>query len=149
MSEGGDPSARDIISELELERHPEGGWYRECWRSEVVIGGDGEMAKRASATAIYFLLEAGEQSAWHRVDACEIWLWHAGVPLDLWIRRDLAGETRTIRLGPDLLAEQRPQGIVPAGHWQAAAPVVDEGRWSLVSCIVSPGFEFSGFELAE
>lgn len=131
-------TAGAIIEKLGLSPHPEGGWYRETWRAEAWPG------TRASATAIHFLLEAHQRSHWHRVDAAELWLWHAGDPLMLAISRD-AGPVQRIVLGPDVLAGQQPQTLVPAGHWQAAEPL---GGWALVSCVVSPGFEFAGFELA-
>jgi uncharacterized protein len=126
-----DPDA--LIAALNLVPHPEGGWYRETWRAPAPPG------ERASATAILFLLKAGERSHWHRVDAAELWLWHAGDPLRL--------ETpeRTIRLGPNVLAGEVPQARIEAGDWQAAT--ADCG-WALVSCVVSPGFDFQGFELA-
>lgn len=127
----------DLIAALDLRPHPEGGHYAETWRGPD--GPDG----RAVATAIYFLLCAGERSHWHRVDAAELWLWHSGAPLDLSIGPE------TIRLGPDVLAGERPQAVVPAGAWQAAEPVTaDPDGWTLVSCVVAPGFEFAGFELA-
>ncbi|NRD89813.1 cupin [Sphingopyxis sp. BSNA05] len=131
--------ARAIIEQLGLQPHPEGGWYRETWRADAA---DGE---RASATAIYFLLEEGQSSHWHRVDATEVWLWHAGSPLALGTAEQDSGPVSTIRLGPDIIAGHAPQHRIPTGHWQAAQ--ADQG-WALVSCIVSPGFEFSGFELA-
>ena len=92
--------------------------------------------------AILFLLARGERSHWHRVDADEIWLWHAGAPLVLSMGQTAAA---THRLGPDVLAGDRPQIVVPAGWWQAA---VTTGDWTLVSCTVSPGFRFDGFQLA-
>ena len=128
-----------IIARLDLEPHPEGGWFRETWRAEAAPG------QRASATAIHFLLEEGQRSHWHRVDAAELWLWHAGGPLALSISPSRDGPTATSTLGPDVLAGHEPQLLVPAGCWQAAEPLVG---WVLVSCVVSPGFEFSGFELA-
>lgn len=131
--------AQEIIDRLGLQPHPEGGWYCETWRADAA---DGE---RASATAIYFLLEAGQQSHWHRVDATEIWLWHAGSPLLLGTAASDAGPVVDVRLGPDVVSGQAPQHLIPTGHWQAAR--ADQG-WALVSCIVSPGFEFPGFELA-
>ncbi|MCW1430354.1 cupin domain-containing protein [Novosphingobium sp. JCM 18896] len=134
-----DGSAAAIIAKLGLEPHPEGGWYRETWRAEAAPG------TRASATAIHFLLDAGERSHWHRVDAAEIWLWHAGGPLTLSIAPDANGPVRQITLGGDVLAGEEPQALVPPGQWQAAAPV---DGWVLVSCVVSPGFDFAGFELA-
>ena len=124
-----------IIARLGLLPHPEGGWYRQTWVGPQVAG-------RASGTAILFLLQAGERSQWHRVDADEIWLFHAGAPLILSLGETVA---RQVRLGPDVLAGEAVQVVVPAGWWQAA---VSTGDWSLVSCTVSPGFRFEGFELA-
>lgn len=134
----GDLGPQEIVRMLGMSPHPEGGWYVETFRDRP--GPDG----RAHATAIYFLLAADQVSAWHRVDAAEIWLWQAGAPLALSISEDGVG-ARSIRLGPDLRAGERPQGVVPAGAWQAAESL---GAWTLVSCVVAPGFEFSGFELA-
>ena len=131
-------SAEDVIRLLDLKPHPEGGHYRETFRdSRTVEGG------RAASTAIYFLLARGERSRWHRVDAAEAWHWHAGSPLMLEIA-DADGR-RTVTLGPDLAAGERPQAVVPAGAWQAAE---SRGDWTLVGCTVAPGFEFAGFELA-
>lgn len=131
-------TARQIIETLGMQRHPEGGWYVETFRD--VNGPDG----RARSTAIYYLLEAGEHSHWHRVDALEVWHWHAGSPLQLSISAD--GETsHTIELGPDIVSGQRPQGIVQTHAWQAAKSL---GAWTLVGCTVAPGFEFAGFEMA-
>ncbi|MBZ0147770.1 MAG: cupin domain-containing protein [Pseudorhodoplanes sp.] len=132
------PTATDIIRMLELKPHPEGGHYRETFRDPRV-----DASGRAASTAIYFLLARGERSHWHRVDAVEIWHWHAGAPLTLRVAG--GGTNRDITLGPDLAAGQVPQGIVPAGHWQAAQT---RGDWTLVGCTVSPGFEFAGCELA-
>lgn len=128
-------TADAIIRKLELMPHPEGGWYRQTWVGPEVGG-------RASGTAILFLLQAGERSHWHRVDADEIWLWHAGSPLVLSMGVDRAEE---LRLGPDVLGGEVVQAVVPAGWWQAARST---GAWTLVSCTVSPGFRFEGFELA-
>lgn len=128
-------SAEDIIRKLELVPHPEGGWYRQTWAGPLLEG-------RASGTAILFLLRAGERSHWHRVDADEIWLWHAGAPLLLSMGVSAAWEHR---LGPDVLAGDLVQSVVPAGWWQAARSL---GDWTLVSCTVSPGFRFEGFKLA-
>lgn len=128
-------SADQIIMKLGLQPHPEGGWYRETWKGPEVGG-------RASGTAILFLLKAGERSHWHRVDADEIWLWHAGAPLLLSLGTATA---RRLRLGPDVLGDEAVQAVVPAGCWQTARSV---GDWTLVSCTVSPGFRFEGFELA-
>lgn len=124
-----------IIAALDLAPHPEGGWFRQTWVGPEVQG-------RASGTAILFLLRAGEASHWHRVDADEIWLWHAGAPLELRIGR---AAWTPVTLGPDVLGGQRVQAVVPAGDWQAARSL---SSWTLVSCTVSPGFRFEGFELA-
>lgn len=130
--------AAAVIALLGLERHPEGGWYRQTFAD---IGAPDE---RPRSTAIYYLLEAGDLSAWHRVDAVEIWHWHAGSPLQL--RLSNAGATpQVLHLGNDLAGGERPQGIVPKSYWQSAKSL---GAWTLVGCTVAPGFLFSGFELA-
>lgn len=128
-------TADQLITHLNLAPHPEGGWYRQTWQGPVVQG-------RATGTAILFLLRTGERSHWHRVDADEIWLWHAGAPLILSM-----GDTHAtdVVVGPDVLGGQIPQILVPTGHWQAARST---GDYTLVSCTVSPGFQFDGFELA-
>jgi hypothetical protein len=127
-----------MIRLLDLKPHPEGGHFRETFRDTRTIDG-----KRAASTAIYFLLARGERSHWHRVDAVEVWHYYAGAPLKLEIAD---GDARTtVTLGPDIAAGERPQGIVPAGVWQAARTL---GDWTLVGCTVAPGFEFSGFELS-
>ena len=131
-------SAREMIEALRLERHPEGGWYRETWRAPAAPG------QRSAGTAIYFLLTVDDFSHWHRVDAAEIWLWHAGAPLVLSTSAN-GHDVEARHLGPMLTAGQRPQLVVPPHVWQSATSL---GAWTLVSCTVSPGFEFSGFELA-
>ena len=134
----GDLAASEIIALLKMKPHPEGGYYFETFRDDAGPSG------RGHSTAIYFLLQVGEVSAWHRVDAAEHWFWHAGGPLALSISED--GETaRAIHLGPDLRAGQRPQAVVPRRAWQAAESL---GAWTLVSCVVAPGFMFEHFELA-
>ena len=129
-------TAEEIIETLSLTQHPEGGWYRETWKADT----DG----RPTGTCIYFLLAAGESSHWHRVDATEIWLYNAGAPLILSLSATDAGPATDHLLTPDL-TQGRPQRIVPKDHWQAAHTT---GDWTLVSCTVSPGFQFEGFELA-
>ena len=131
---------RALIASLDLQPHPEGGWYRETWRAEATEGA------RASATAILFLLEDRQRSHWHKVDSTELWLFHAGSPLRLRTAPSDAGPVQEIRLGPDVLSGEQPQVRIAPGEWQAAE--ADRG-WALVSCIVSPGFEFAGFTLAE
>lgn len=127
----------EIIRELHMQPHPEGGHYVQI--HEDLQGVDG----RPVCTSIYFLLRASEVSHWHRIDATEVWAHHAGDALELSIWE--GGEVRRLRLGPDLLNGERPQGIVPAHAWQSARPL---GEWTLVGCVVAPGFRFSGFELA-
>ena len=138
-----------IIRTLDLQPHPEGGWYRQTWVGQAGVGqaglgqaGNGVGDVRASGTAILFLLRAGERSHWHRVDADEIWIFNAGAPLILSVGQKVA---RKVLLGPDVLGGQVVQHVVPAGWWQAARST---GAWSLVTCTVSPGFRFEGFELA-
>ncbi len=130
-------TAQDVITRLNLQPHPEGGWYRQTWQAEN--------AGRATGTCIYFLLAAGKNSHWHRVDATEIWLFHAGAPLVLSLSERDEGPARDHLLTPDL-SQGEPQLIVPEGHWQAARTT---GAYTLVSCTVSPGFQFEGFELAQ
>jgi len=128
----------EIIRLLDMQPHPEGGHFVETFRDEN--GHDG----RAHGTAIYYLLKAGEYSHWHKVDAAEIWHWYAGGPLALSISPN-GHDASAHRLGPNLGVGERPQVVVPAGHWQSAEPL---GRWTLVGCTVSPGFDFAGFEMA-
>lgn len=130
--------ANAIIAALGLQPHPEGGWYRETYRALSA-------GQRSAVTAIHFLLEAGQQSHWHRVDADEVWCWHAGGAVDLGLAG--ADDTPAVwhRLGGDVLNGQLPQAVVPAGGWQAARA---GGSWALVSCVVAPGFDFAGFEMA-
>jgi predicted cupin superfamily sugar epimerase len=132
--------AAAMIAALELSPHPEGGWYRETWRAEAALAGG-----RAAATAILFLLEAGQRSHWHRVDAGELWLFQAGAPLQLAVAASNQ-PARTVILGPDPLVGQTPQHLVPPRAWQSAEG--PESGWTLVACLVTPGFEFQGFELA-
>jgi len=131
--------AAAIIAALELKPHPEGGWYRETWRGPTPAGGE-----RGAGTAILFLLEGGQESHWHRVDATELWLFQAGAPLTL-STADGAGRVSPVRLGPDIAAGDRPQHVVEPNQWQAAK---GGAGWGLVACVVVPAFEFRGFELA-
>ncbi|MFS8115547.1 cupin domain-containing protein [Rhizobium jaguaris] len=128
----------EIIEALSMQPHPEGGWYVQTFRDEH--GGT-----RGHSTAIYYLLQAGQRSHWHRVrDAAEVWHYYAGAPLALY--RSADGKTsETIVLGTDLLKGERPQAIIPADWWQAAESL---GGYTLVGCTVAPGFEFSSFEMA-
>jgi predicted cupin superfamily sugar epimerase len=131
-------TAADIIARLELKPHPEGGHYRETFRDART-----DAKGRSRSTAIYFLLARGERSHWHRIDAVEIWHYYAGSALILQIADD--GGQRSVKLGSDLAAGERPQAIVPVQAWQAAEST---GDWTLVGCTVAPGFDFAKFELA-
>jgi len=130
-------NAKAIIKKLDLSPHPEGGWYRQTW----ISGGPG----RPTGSAIYYLLEAGQRSHWHRIDATEIWHFHAGAPLLLSMAANDAGPVVETVLGREVLAGQQVQVIVPVQHWQAARST---GDWTLVGCTVSPAFSFEGFHLA-
>jgi predicted cupin superfamily sugar epimerase len=131
------PTASDIISALALTPHPEGGYFRETFRDPHQVNG------RSVSTAIYYLLARGQRSHWHRVDAAELWHWHAGAPLSL----SVATPDGVIvhRLGMDLAGGEQPQALVPTHYWQSAESL---GDWSLLGCTVAPGFEFSAFEMA-
>lgn len=131
-----------LARELDLQPHPEGGWYRQTWASPVrVTLPDGRV--RPTATLIYFLLPAGESSAWHRVSSDELWLAHTGsVTLELGGPGPVPAPQPTARL---VVNAAVPQGLVPAGDWQRTLPAPDD---ALVSCLVSPGFDFDDFELA-
>jgi uncharacterized protein len=130
--------AKDIIAALGMIPHPEGGWYAETFR-------DAPNGGRGHSTAIYYLLEQGQRSHWHRViDAAEVWHFYGGAQLELGLSPDGSSSTKEI-LGLDIAAGQRPQIIVPANHWQAARSL---GAWTLVGCTVAPGFEFASFEMA-
>lgn len=131
-------TADQIIAQLRLIPHPEGGWYRQTW---IETGSEG----RPAGTCIYYLLADGQRSHWHRVDATEIWHFYAGAPLVLSLSATDSGPAVEHLLGADLNAGQQPQIIVPKDHWQAARST---GPYSLVGCTVSPGFSFDGFQLA-
>jgi predicted cupin superfamily sugar epimerase len=131
--------AAAVVAVLGMAAHPEGGWYVETWRSPSIGGA------RPAGSAILYLLAARERSHWHRIDADEIWQYSAGDPLELrvWAEGDAAETVH--RLGGDVTGRSVAQAVVPAGAWQAARPL---GAWTLVGCIVTPAFEFAGFELA-
>ncbi|RRG07124.1 MAG: cupin domain-containing protein [Lactobacillus sp.] len=164
--------AQDLVRALDLAPHPEGGWYRRTWQSATVATGDASAAAdltedstsaRPLASLIYFLLPAGDASAWHVVDADELWLWHGPGPITLELAGtgdapDLEHATRyTLYLpGPtgeknapsrqDPTRDARTQLVVPAGVWQRTVPTTED---ALASCVVSPGFVYSGFSLAK
>lgn len=130
--------AVSIIKTLAMKPHPEGGWYSETFR-------DAPNGGRGASTAIYYLLEAGQRSHWHRVtDAAEVWHFYAGDPLELAMSAD--GEAVALHvLGTRIHAGERPQVAVDANVWQSARPL---GKWTLVGCTVAPGFEYSTLEMA-
>ena len=132
---GTDPAA------LGMQAHPEGGWYRETWRHATTI--PTARGERSLATCIGFLLRPGERSSWHRVQSDELWLWQGGGPMLLTVGgfddAPVAGFSCELREGG--------QYVVRAGEWQAAEPATDQA--SLVACVVSPGFDFADFTLAD
>jgi predicted cupin superfamily sugar epimerase len=140
------PMVPELIARLGLQPHPEGGWYRETHRSPHGVHSS-RHGQRAAFTSILFLLEAPQVSHLHRLDAEELWNWHAGSPLAIRILTG-AGVCETRHLGPD--PGQSFQTVVPAGEWFGAEVATRvTGDWSLVGCAVAPGFEFSKFELAD
>ena len=132
-------NADQIIKSLKLKPHPEGGWYKQTWKSEDTLSG------RASRTSIYFLLKAGEVSHWHKIDSVEIWHYYDGSPLILRTAIDENCPVKTQILSPDLNKSHAPQILVNKNLWQSAETT---GDYTLVGCTVSPGFEFSKFILA-
>jgi uncharacterized protein len=138
----GATEASDAIAMLGLASHPEGGFYVETWRDSPADG------SRGSGSAIYYLLRAGDVSAWHRHDAAEVWHFYAGAPLELRLRDSSPApdqpEERFV-LGPDLRRGERPQVVVDPFRWQSARTL---GEWTLVGCTVSPAFSFDTFTLA-
>lgn len=139
----------DWARRLDLSPHPEGGWYRETWRSELNVPQSAlppdYAGPRSAGTAILFLLMPGQQSAWHTVRSAELWLYHSGSPLLLEVGPEQDRAT-THLLGADIMAKEHPQLVVPPGHWQRARP--RDAEPSLVSCVVVPGFDYADFALA-
>ncbi|HYF26428.1 MAG TPA: cupin domain-containing protein [Baekduia sp.] len=134
--------AATVAAAWRLEPHPEGGFFRETYRSPTTVELPGWPGPRALATSILYLLPRGERSAWHRVRGDELWVWQGGAPLELSIEQDVH------LLGPDPSTGQELQLLVPAGAWQSATPVAGEDQaWTLAACLVAPGFDFADFEL--
>lgn len=135
--------ALQLVDELGLQPHPEGGFYRQVFRSAIeVLPGDGR-GLRPALTTIYFLLTSGQHSRWHRVRSDEVWHFYEGAPLDLWqMSPDLSRVDRIV-LAP-LAESTTPVHVVPADHWQAARSA---GDYTLVGCSVGPGFVFEDFEM--
>jgi predicted cupin superfamily sugar epimerase len=144
--------ARQLIETLQLAPHPEGGWFRELFRSTAQVSPDDGRPVRQALTTIYFLLEAGQHSRWHRVLSDEVWVHLEGAPLSLWTS-DAALRTPPahIRLGPVDVHGTHPQHTVQAGRWQAAKPLLVPGGadYTLVHCTVGPGFDFSDFSFMQ
>lgn len=137
-----DDRARELIRELRLEPHPEGGFFREVFRSARKVKPSDERPERSALTTIYFLLVKGQHSRWHRVASDEAWHFHEGDPLVVyWIDADDVVHEEILASGPP---NGRPLCVVPAGCWQAATP---RGEYSLVGCTVGPGFDFKDFEM--
>lgn len=133
-----------MVKKLDLKPHPEGGFYRETYRSEEVIEAS-KGGSRNLCTGIFFLLTAGNFSAFHRIKSDEMWHFYAGDPLSVHVLQN--GEYRKLSIGPVQLEGYCPQGLVPGGAW-FASEVEEGGSYSLVGCTVSPGFDFKDFELA-
>lgn len=130
---------KELIKSLELSQHPEGGWYKETYTSQITTSG------RSIISMIYYLLKKDEVSRWHRVtDADELWLWHLGHPLML-SYSDNKSIKKDIKLGSNIAQGEKLQAVIPKSIWQSAQST---GDWSLVSCIVAPAFSFNGFEIA-
>jgi uncharacterized protein len=141
------PIVQDLIQSLDLQAHPEGGFYRETWRSNLILPQstlpDDYTGDRFAGTAILFLLPTGHSSCWHRVKSTELWFHQAGDPLELTIAVSIESESPSIYLGRDNCF----QAVVPAHWWQKAQPIGSDAGYSLVSCVVVPGFDFEDFEL--
>lgn len=136
----GTPSVLDPVA-LGMQPHPEGGWYRETWRHEMTVATP--RGPRALSTCVAFLLRPGDRSAWHRVTSAELWLWQGGGPLLLTV----GGFDDTPTANFSVQLREGGQYLVRPGEWQTAEPASDEP--ALVACVVSPGFDFADFTLAE
>jgi predicted cupin superfamily sugar epimerase len=138
-------SAQHIIDKLKLMRHPEGGFYKETYRSDQILVND-KKENRNVSTAIYYLLENEDRSLFHRIQSDELWFFHLGEPLEIIsIERK---QLTTITLGNDIEQDEFPQVKIPANTWFGAR-IKNAKGFSLVSCVVSPGFDFTDFELAK
>lgn len=149
------PDRPTLAAAFDLDPHPEGGWYRRVWEAASTVDPPGYGGTRPTATAIHYVLGPGEESVWHRVRSDELWFWHRGVSLSLWLGGDgdAPAEPGTAHLlGPGTTDGERPALLVPGGHWQRAAPRsgpgTPDGGAVLVSCVVSPGFDFADFTTA-
>ena len=142
-------AVRQLIDKLQLQPHPEGGFYRETWRSNLSLPRSILPAEytgsRSAGTAILFLLPTGHFSRWHRVKSAELWFHQAGDPLELVMAETLEGASQIINLGRD----DAFQAIVPPNHWQKAKPIPGAAGYALVACVVVPGFDFADFEMSD
>jgi hypothetical protein len=137
-------NSKNLIAKLDLLPHPEGGWYRETWRSEETLTNKKGQIRNV-CTAIYFLLEKDQISHFHRIQSDELWFFHQGQPLEIVII--VNGRIHIVTLGDDIEKGELPQYRIPANTW-FAAKLKESTGYSLVSCTVAPGFDFSDFELA-
>ena len=146
-----EPTAKELVGQLDLARHPEGGWYRESYRSAEDIPADALPerfgGRRSYSTSIYFLLELGDISALHRIKSDELWHFYCGAPLAVQVITP-AGVHLQMKLGRDMAAGESFQAMVPAGSW-FGAEMPGEGAYALVGCSVAPGFDFADFEMAD
>lgn len=146
------PRTQQLISTLQLQPHPEGGWFAEVFRSLQQVQPQDERPVRSALTSIYFLLESSQQSNWHRVRSDEVWAHLEGDALNLWCWDGSSASAACHVLGPvDLTSGQRPQHTISAGQWQAARPVATPAGagYTLVACMVGPGFDFADFSLLQ
>ena len=140
------PRIESLIHHLELQPHPEGGYYRETYRSDEVLHSPDVSGSRSMSTAIYFLLTKGNFSAFHRIASDEVWHFYAGGAFLIHVLHT-SGSLETVILGNDLLKGEHFQFVVPAGCWFAAEPAPGTSL-SFVGCTVAPGFDFEDFEMA-
>ena len=137
------PRARQLVQELGLQPHPEGGWYREVFRSALTVRPEDGRPPRSGLTVIYFLLEGGGHSRWHRVASDEAWSWVEGDALELWRADEALGGCARERLGAPGEGVEAVR-VIAAGEWQAARTT---GGYTLVTCAVGPGFDFADFQM--
>ncbi len=139
-------TSKELIFQLELRPHPEGGYFRETYRSGQVLHLPAGKSRNVS-TAIYYLLEDDDKSRLHRIQSDELWFFHQGEPLEVVFINE-AGEAGTILLGNNVNHGEVPQAMIPAKLWFGSR-VRSSSGYSLVSCTVAPGFDFADFEMAE
>jgi len=140
-------TAQEWIDKLNLQPHPEGGYFLETYRSEIMEKFDGFGGVRNVSTAIYFMLTKDNFSAFHRIKSDEMWHFYNGAPVSIYVINK-SGELEVIKLGLDLSKGQQPQALVKAGCWFASRTEGD-GEYTLTGCTVAPGFDFTDFEMAD